>query len=108
MGIATQRNQRTRPHFALDCGEALSPSQTSEASEQTVVHVTGPYTITADVPFRFAEPYTGFEVINDARSVIGWDGETEVVTPYDDCVLVMPNQNNHQGQSAVRFGRLVD
>ncbi len=31
-----------------------------------------------------------------------------VLTPYDDCVLVMPSQRLERGQTAVRFGRWAD
>ena len=74
---------------------------------QKVIEVTGPVTISADT-FRFAEPFVGLEVVKEAGTVIGWDGEAEVRTPYDDCVMVMPSRRLARGQTAVRFGRFVD
>jgi len=53
--------------------------------------------------FRFAEPYIGMEVIAKAGTVIAHDGDTEIVTPYDDCLLMMPN---HRPGANVRKLRL--
>ena len=73
---------------------------------QKTVEVTHPVTITAEV-FRFARPFTGLEVVEKAGTLIGWDGEREVHTPYDNCVLVMPSKRLYRGQTAVRMGRFV-
>lgn len=73
---------------------------------QKTVEVTHPVTITAEA-FRFARPFTGLEVIAEAGTLIGLDGESEVRTPYDDCVLVMPSKRLYRGQTAVRMGRFV-
>jgi predicted deacylase len=73
---------------------------------QKTVEVTHPVTITAEA-FRFARVFTGLEVIEQAGTLIGWDGEREVRTPYDHCVLVMPSKRLYRGQTAVRLGRFV-
>jgi predicted deacylase len=73
---------------------------------QQTVEVTHPVTITADT-FRFARVFTGLEVIKESGTLIGWDGEREVRTPYADCVLVMPSKRLYRGQTAVRMGRFV-
>jgi predicted deacylase len=80
----------------------------STLPEQKIIEVSGPYTITADQPFTWKDPYVGFEVIEKQGTVLGWDGDKEVGTPYDDCVLIMPNRLKAKGHSAVRFGRYVD
>lgn len=72
--------------------------------EQHVIEVTGPFTIESD-DFRFNETFCGMEVIARKGTLIGWDGSTEVRTPYDDCVLIMPSRRLRKGESAVRFGR---
>lgn len=74
---------------------------------QYVIEVTGPVTIETD-GFRFAADFRGMEVISNAGTVIGWDGDKEIPTPYDDCVLIMPSRRLKKGESAVRFGRFVD
>ena len=75
--------------------------------EQKVIEVSGPYTITADQPFNWKDEYVGFEVIEKAGTVLGWDGSKKVTTPYDNWVLIMPNRIKGKGHSAVRFGRYV-
>jgi hypothetical protein len=74
---------------------------------QKVILVTEPVTIRTQA-FRFAEPFLGLEVIAEEGTVIGWDGEEEIRTPYDNCVLVMPSRRLFPGQTAVRFGRFTD
>ncbi|WP_175749192.1 M14 family metallopeptidase [Burkholderia pyrrocinia] len=73
-----------------------------------VVQVTEPVVATNGV-FRFAGDYTGLEHFPDAGTVIGWSNEVPVVTPYPDCVLVMPSLRQlRPGVTVVRLGRLVD
>ena len=74
---------------------------------QQVIEVTGPVTIETD-RFWFVENYEGMEVIADEGTVIGWDAERAIRTPYPDCVLIMPSRRLRRGESAVRFGRYVD
>jgi predicted deacylase len=73
---------------------------------QRVVEVTGPITIRSD-EFRFVSDFRGLEVIAQAGTLIGYDGEHEVRTPYDRCVLIMPSLRRRKGESAVRLGRFV-
>lgn len=75
-------------------------------SPQQVVEVTGPVTIRSD-DFRFVSDFRGLEVIAQAGTLIGYDGEREVRTPYDRCVLIMPSLRRRKGESAVRLGRFV-
>ena len=76
-------------------------------SVQRVIEVTGPVTIETG-QFQFAESYEGMEVIPEEGTVIGWDGERAIRTPYPECVLIMPSRRLRCGESAVRFGRYVD
>ena len=57
--------------------------------------------------FRFVETFNGLEVIPKAGTVIAYDGDAPVATPYDDCVLIMPSRRLNPGASAVRLGRYV-
>jgi predicted deacylase len=75
--------------------------------QQRFIEVTGPVTIESE-GFRFVEEYLGLEVIPKAGSVIAYDGDKPVVTPYDGCVLIMPSRRLNPGASAVRLGRYVD
>ena len=74
------------------------------APPQRVIDVTEAVTVTSD-DFRFTVPYRGLEVISKAGTEIASDGGRAVVTPYDDCVLVMPSMRLARGQTAVRLGR---
>ncbi|HBO79954.1 MAG TPA: succinylglutamate desuccinylase, partial [Cupriavidus sp.] len=63
--------------------------------------------VATSMDFRFAGPYTGLETFADAGTVIGWNGGAEVVTPYPNCVLVMPSLRQlRPGVTVVRLGRL--
>ena len=80
-----------------------------DAPRQWGLHVTGP--VVARSPrFRFTKPFQGLELIEKAGTVIGHhDGEglgEAVVTPYDDCVLVMPSVRQAKADvTVVRFAR---
>ncbi|MGI9506065.1 MAG: succinylglutamate desuccinylase, partial [Geminicoccaceae bacterium] len=76
-------------------------------ADRHVIEVTGPVTIEADA-FTFAEEFQGMEVLAKAGTLIGHDGSNPVVTPYDNCVLIMPSRRLWKGQTAVRLGRFTD
>ena len=71
---------------------------------QRVIEVTEAVMVASD-NFRFVAPYHGLEVIPQAGTEIARDGGRAVLTPYDDCVLVMPSLRLVRGQTAVRLGR---
>ena len=58
--------------------------------------------------FDFAGDYHGLEVLAEKGTLIGRDDGREVLTPYDNCVLIMPSRRLVRGQTAVRLGRFVD
>jgi hypothetical protein len=74
------------------------------AIPQRVITVTEAVTIGTD-RFEFVEDFRGMEVIPRAGTLIGYDGDREVRTPYDECVLIMPSRRLGRGQTAVRLGR---
>lgn len=55
--------------------------------------------------FVFVQPFLGGEVIAARNTLIAMDGETEIRTPYDDCLLVMPSLRPSRGHMAVRLAR---
>ncbi|WP_119166359.1 M14 family metallopeptidase [Algihabitans albus] len=92
-------------HFDAVEAEAIAALAPLEAAaEQKVLEISGPVTIRSD-DFRFVEDFTGLETISKAGTVIAYDGEEPVTTPYDDCVLLMPTRRLWKGQTAVRLGR---
>ena len=56
---------------------------------------------------RFTADYNSLDVVPAAGTVIAIDGEREIRTPYDNCVLVMPARRMAPGHTAVRLGRYV-
>jgi len=97
----------------LNALDVIDPSVGSEFLDdcslpkvQHVIEVTEPVTIKSE-NFTFAEDFSGMDVLKDAGTIIGHDGDQVVVTPYDDCVLIMPSRRLWQGQTAVRLGKIV-
>ena len=57
--------------------------------------------------FAFVKPYRGGDVISLRNTLIALDGETEIRTPHDDCLLVMPSLRASRGHTAVRLARFT-
>jgi succinylglutamate desuccinylase len=76
----------------------------TKSPRQRVITVTEAVTIKTD-KFAFAGPYTGLEMLGKKGTLIGYDGDHQVLTPYDDCVLIMPSRRLTRGSTAVRLGR---
>jgi predicted deacylase len=88
-----------------DCAMSHLPSKAPPA--QRIIEVTEAVTVLTD-DFAFQHLYQGMEVIAKKGSLLASDGEREIRTPYDDCVLIMPSRRLVVGQTAVRLGRIVD
>jgi len=71
-----------------------------------LVEVTEAVTVRHDC-FAFAADYRGMEIIPRAGTPIARDGDEPVLTPYDDCLLIMPSRRLARGHTAVRLGRIV-
>jgi succinylglutamate desuccinylase len=69
-----------------------------------VAEVTRTVTAASDA-FAFLRPFRGGHVVERRNTPIALDGETEIRTPHDDCLLVMPNLRAGRGQTAVRMAR---
>ncbi|MBN9560646.1 MAG: succinylglutamate desuccinylase/aspartoacylase family protein [Alphaproteobacteria bacterium] len=66
------------------------------------------HVVTAATPsFAFIQPFRGGEVIPRRNTLLALDGTTEVRTPHDDCLLVMPSLRPSRGHTAVRLARFV-
>jgi len=55
--------------------------------------------------FRFMKTYRGGTVIPWSDTLIARDGNREIRTAYDDCLLVMPSARPSKGHTAVRLAR---
>lgn len=76
-----------------------------ETPEQRVIEVSETVTACSE-EFRFLEDYRGMDMIPKAGTVIARDGDKDLRTPYDNCILIMPVEQPPQGTTAVRLGRL--
>ncbi len=58
--------------------------------------------------FMFVHAYRGGDVVERRDTLIALDGTSEVRTPYDDCLLVMPSLRPSRGHTAVRLAQFSD
>lgn len=85
----------------------LSGWQSRQSAPSRLIRVTHAVVATS-MDFRFARPYTGLEIFHEAGSIVGWNDGQEIVTPYADCVLVMPSVRQlRPGVTVVRLGQIV-
>ena len=77
------------------------------AAAQRFLQVTEPV-VASSMDFTFVEDYRGLELIERAGTVIARDGDRDVVTPYDNCVLVQPSLRHlGPGVTVVRLARII-
>lgn len=64
--------------------------------------------VAQSMDFAFTQPFVGGEVIASAGTVIAVDAGQPIVTPYDNCVLVMPSVRQLKpGVTTVRLGKVA-
>ena len=86
-------------HTGLAAG--APPAQAARCAEVTMA-------VTAMTSgFSFVRAFRGGEVIARRNTLIALDGATEIRTPHDDCLLVMPSLRASRGHTAVRLARFV-
>jgi len=106
-GVAKQVTLRFLRHFGMMptafTDQHLEPSP---LPSQKVIEVTAAITIGSD-NFKFAVPVAGLAVVPKAGTLLARDGNAEIMTPYDECVLIMPTRRPEKGETAVRLGRFV-
>ncbi|MGF6239844.1 putative deacylase [Paraburkholderia sp. GAS38] len=92
---------------ALDVGDLPADWFAAKPDAIRVIRVTQPV-VAKSMDFRFADAFTGLEMFAKAGTVIGWNEGEAVVTPYDNCVLVMPSLRQlRPGVTVVRLGQLL-
>ena len=74
---------------------------------QRVMEVTHGVTAISN-DFHFVEEFVGCEQFEKAGTPVAEDGDATIVTPYANCVLIMPNHRSRGGQRAARFARILD
>lgn len=96
--VAGIADRKTVEHYLLP----TAPQQ------QKLVDITEAVTIKTD-NFRFSDNFKGMQLIGKAGTIIAYDGDEEIKTPYDNCILVQPSMRHaRKGNTAVRLGRLVE
>jgi len=76
-----------------------------DAGLQRVLEVTDAV-VAPSMNLRFAQPWQGLETLARAGSLIGWADDAPIVTPYDNCTLVMPSLRQLKpGVTVVRLAR---
>jgi predicted deacylase len=58
--------------------------------------------------FVFTRGFRGGEVIDQAGTLIAHDGDTEIRTTHDHCLLIMPSLRPSLGHTAVRLAKFVE
>ncbi len=105
--VARQVTLRFLRHFGMAAPEFLDAHlDSTPMPAPKVIEVTAAITIGSDA-FAFAVPVDGLAVVPRAGTLLARDGGADVVTPYDDCVLIMPTRRPKKGETAVRLGRFV-
>ena len=80
------------------------PAPPSPARAPRIAEVT--MTVTATTAgFTFVQPWRGGEVVARRNTLLAHDGTTEIRTPHDECLLVMPSLRTSRGHTAVRLAR---
>ncbi|AZF35309.1 hypothetical protein C4J85_0487 [Pseudomonas sp. R4-34-07] len=75
---------------------------------QHCLQVTDPV-IANSMDFSFTDDFRGLERIAHAGTVIARDAEREILTPYDNCVLIQPSLRHlGQGVTVVRLAKALD
>ncbi len=105
--VAVECTLRFLAHFGTIAREAVV-ARLGEAPPppQRAIAITRVVTIATD-RFSFTMPVHGLMVVREAGTVIARDGGATIVTPHDDCVLIMPTRRPKVGETAVRLGRFV-
>ena len=105
--VARQVTLRFLRHFGMVEPAFLDQHlDTQPLPPQRAIEVTDVVTIETD-GFAFAAPASGLDVLPKGGTLLARDGDRDVFTPYDDCVLIMPTRRPRRGETAVRLGRFV-
>ena len=89
-------------HLGLARGRPASSAPPQRSAEVTTV-------VTANTSnFAFVRAFRGGEIIPRRNTLLALDGTTEIRTPHDQCLLVMPSLRPGRGHTAVRLARFIE
>jgi predicted deacylase len=92
-------------HTGMATDHPALPAPPSPAPTPRLAEVTTTVTA-ATAGFAFVEPWRGGTVVARRNTLIAMDGNAEIRTPYDNCLLVMPSLRTSRGHTAVRLARV--
>ncbi|WP_158932851.1 succinylglutamate desuccinylase/aspartoacylase family protein [Acidisphaera sp. S103] len=90
-------------HLGIVGSDAPLPPAPAPAVARTATVTTAVTAMTSS--FAFVQTYRGGDIIPRRNTLIAMDGDTEIRTPHDNCLLVMPSLRPSRGHTAVRLGR---
>ncbi|MEA2738715.1 MAG: hypothetical protein QOH05_2022 [Acetobacteraceae bacterium] len=90
-------------HLDVVAPDAPLPPAPRPASTRVANVTTAVTAMTSN--FAFVQAFHGGDIIPRRDTLIAMDGETEIRTPHDNCLLVMPSLRPSRGHTAVRLGR---
>ncbi len=103
--VALETTARFLAATGVVAPHALAPwLPSAPPSAPRLVAITQTVTVAAE-PFRFLKDYQGMDVIPTAGTAFAEEAGRLVLTPHDDCVMIMPARVPMRGQTAVRLGR---
>jgi predicted deacylase len=106
--VAKQAVLRWLRHFGMaDSGILDAFVDRTPVPVQQLIEVTTTVTIATD-DFGFTIPVRGLQTIPRAGTIYAVDGDAEIRTPHDNCVLIMPTRRPRKGETAVRLGRYLE
>jgi predicted deacylase len=90
-------------HLDMVGPDATLPSAPPSGTTRVATVTTAVTAMTSH--FTFVQSYRGGDIIPQRDTLIAIDGDTEIRTPHDNCLLVMPSLRPSRGHTAVRLGR---
>jgi hypothetical protein len=90
-------------HLDLVAPDAPLPPRPAKHAPRVATVTTAVTAMTSS--FAFVQTFRGGDIIPHRDTLIAVDGNTEIRTPHDNCLLVMPSLRPSRGHTAVRLGR---
>jgi predicted deacylase len=90
-------------HLGIAAADAPLPAGPSADPPRVATVTTAVTAMTSN--FAFVQIFRGGDIVPKRNTLIAMDGETEIRTPHDNCLLVMPALRPSRGHTAVRLGR---
>lgn len=91
-------------HLRMIDGAIIAPPERTVAPR--FAEVTMPVTANTG-GFAFVQQFRGGDIVARRNTLIAMDGTTEIRTPHDDCLLIMPSPRPSRGHTAVRLARFA-